>query len=271
MTHLGVQTLHTAARPLGNGTSQPSIERIASNFASRGRAVDLDMEAQAKVTAYFEGLAAAEGLPVGAAQDFDDRYFRHQLPGGMLGTMQRQLREMRQQHRLPEVFDEVERVRKELGYPIMVTPFSQVVGTMSVMNVLGGERYANVPDEVIRYVLGRFGAPPAPLDENLRDRIMSLSRTRELAAAPDMPDLTELRRLHGGRGVSDEHLVLRAVMPGEQVDGMIAAGPTRTAYSPTVSAVHRLLGELSKRPDVTQVSIEKPQFKLALKAKGVAA
>lgn len=175
---LGMDALHTAARPLANGSSQPAVENVVSNMQARGAAVDLDMDAAARVSAYFASLAQAQGLAQGQPQEYDERYFSHQLPGGMLGTMRRQLREMRQEHRIAEVYEEIVRVRGELGYPIMVTPFSQVVATMAVMNVLAPERYANVPDEVIRYVIGRFGTPLAPMDDNVRDRILALPRAR---------------------------------------------------------------------------------------------
>lgn len=262
---LGVETLHTAAQPLGNGSSQPAIENVVSNLRSSGVTVNLEMEAVQRVSAHFARLAAAEGLPQGVPQEYDMRYFRHQLPGGMIGTMRRQLREMRQEHRLPEVYEEVERVRRELGYPIMVTPFSQVVGTQAVMNVLAPERYANVPDEVIRYVIGRFGTPPAPMDPNVRDRIEQTPRARELAAQPGMPELAELRKRFGA-GVSDEEFLLRAVMPAEQVDAMVEAGPCRQHYSPVASPVERLIGELSKRPNVTHARVEKDGFLLDLRA-----
>lgn len=261
----GVETLHTAVRPLGNGMGQPAIENVVANLRSAGHAVDLDMDAVGRVSAYFARLAAAEGLPPGVPQEYDMRYFQHQLPGGMIGTMRRQLREMRQEHRLPEVFEEVERVRRELGYPIMVTPLSQVVGTQAVMNVLAPERYANVPDEVIRYVIGRFGTPPAPMDPDVRDRIEQLPRARELAAEPGMPELAELRRRFGSR-LSDEEFLLRAVMPAEQVDAMVAAGPCRQRYSAVASPVERLIGELALRPDVTHARIEKDGFMLDLRA-----
>jgi oxaloacetate decarboxylase alpha subunit len=204
---------------------------------------------------------------VGQPQAFDARYFQHQLPGGMIGTMRRQLREMRQEHRLPEVYEEVERVRRDLGYPIMVTPFSQVVATQAVMNVLAPERYANVPDEVIRYVIGRFGTPPAPMDANVRDRIEQLPRARELQAQSGMPELSELRKRHG-KHLSDEEFLLRVTMPTEQVDAMRAAGPCRTSYNAASGPVERLLTELAQRPDVKQVAIDKPGFKLSLKAYG---
>jgi oxaloacetate decarboxylase alpha subunit len=262
---LGVQTLHTAAQPLGNGSSQPAIENVVANLKSKGVAVDLDMEAAARVSDYFAKLAAAEGLAPGVPQEYDMRYFQHQLPGGMIGTMRRQLREMRQEHRLPDVYEEVERVRRELGYPIMVTPFSQVVGTQAVMNVLAPERYANVPDEVIRYVIGRFGTPPAPMDPNVRDRIEQMPRARELAAQSPMPELAELRRRFDNR-LSDEEFLLRATMPAEQVDAMVAAGPARQNYSAVASPVERLLGELTKRPDVSHARIEREGFLLDLRA-----
>jgi oxaloacetate decarboxylase alpha subunit len=261
---LGVETLHTAARPLGNGTSQPAMENVVSNLQSQGISVDLDMAAAARVSDYFSKLAKAEGLPEGLPQEYDMRYFQHQLPGGMIGTMKRQLREMRQEHRLNEVYEEVERVRGELGFPIMVTPFSQVVGTMAVMNVLAPERYANVPDEVIRYALGLFGTPPAPMDPNVRDRIEQLPRARELSGMAGMPELSELRKRFGA-GLSDEEFLLRATMPQEQVDAMVAAGPCRAHYNPIMSPVEKLIDELSKRPDVTHAKIERAGFKLELR------
>jgi oxaloacetate decarboxylase alpha subunit len=263
---LGVQTLHTAARPLANGSSQPALENVVANLQSQGASVNLDMEAAARVSSFLNKLAAAEGLTTGVPQEYDMRYFQHQLPGGMIGTMRRQLREMRQEHRLPEVFEEVARVRHELGYPIMVTPFSQVVGTMAVMNVLAPTRYANVPDEVIRYVIGRFGTPPAPMDPNVRDRIEQLPRARELATQSAMPELSELRRRFDSR-LSDEELLLRATMPAEQVDAMFATGPCRQSYSVVSSPVERLLGELTQRPDVTHVRVERDDFVLDLRAK----
>jgi oxaloacetate decarboxylase (Na+ extruding) subunit alpha len=259
--HLGVEALHTAARPVANGNSQPALENVVGNLRAAGVGVDLDMDAASRVSQYFSLLARAEGLPQGAPQEYDSSYFQHQLPGGMISTMIRQLREMRQEHRVPEVFEEVARVRAELGYPIMVTPFSQVVGTMAVMNILSPQRYANVPDEVIRYVVGRFGTPPAPMDPNVQDRIVNLPRARELAAQAPMPGLAELRKRFPAN-IADEEFLLRAVMPAEQVDAMKAAGPCRPGYSPTLSPAEKLLGALASRPDITHARIEGKDFLL---------
>ncbi len=260
---LGVGVLHTAARPLGNGSSQPAVENVVANLQAQGLDVDLDLDAAARVSSFFVALAKMQGLPQGVPQEYDARYFNHQLPGGMLGTMRRQLREMRQEHRIAEVFEEVERVRAELGYPIMVTPFSQVVATMAVMNVLAPERYVNVPDEVIRYVIGRFGTPLAPMDGDVRDRILQLPRAKELARQEPMPALDELRGRFSRR-LSDEEFLLRAVMPAEQVDAMVAAGPCRRGYSAALAPVEELLTSMAGRHDVDHLRLERDGFRLEL-------
>lgn len=258
-----IAALHTAAGPLGNGSSQPASERVVANLRALGHRVDIDDAALAEMSAYFTDLAHAEGLPCGAPSDFDESYFAHQIPGGMLTTMMRQLAEIRQLDKLPAVFEETTRVRAELGYPIMVTPFSQVVGTQAVMNVLSGERYANVPDEAMRYMLGRFGAPPGAVDENVRAKILARPRAKELAAEAPMASLAELRRRFGAQ-ISDEEFVLRAVMPAAQVDAMLSAPPVRRTYTPATKPVMTLLRELGKRSGVGNLRIEKPSFTLEL-------
>jgi oxaloacetate decarboxylase alpha subunit len=212
---------------------------------------------------YFRRLAAAEGLPVGQPQEFDSGYFRHQVPGGMVGTTRRQLAEIKLLDRLPAVLEEVALVRAELGYPIMVTPFSQIVVTQAVMNVVAGERYSNVPDEVIRYVGGKFGKPTVAVEPNVLDKIMSRPRARALLEEPTMPELSELRRKFAA-GVDDEELVLRVVMPRDQVDAMKAAGPARQSYNPGAKPVLALLEAVSRRTDLSYFSVQKPGFQIVL-------
>ena len=179
---------------------------------------------------YFTSLAEAEGLPAGRPQGFDAAYLHHQLPGGTVGTMRRHLAESRVAHLEGAVLEELDRVRQELGWPIVMTPFAQMVITQAVMNVTGG-RYNTVPDEIIRYALGRFGKPNVPIDPEVMERIDSLPRTRELRAEPPMPELAELRR-RVGASLSDEEFLLRATMPGGLVDAMRAAGPAARHYDP---------------------------------------
>jgi oxaloacetate decarboxylase (Na+ extruding) subunit alpha len=259
----GAECLHTSSSSAANGTGQPAMSPTLRNLRDLGISVDVDDEAVAAMDAYFTLLAKAEGLPHGTPGEFDRSYFRHQMPGGMMGTMKRQLAEMKRLHLLPQVLEEVERVRADLGYPIMVTPFSQVVGTQALMNVVSGTRYETVPDEVTRYVLGRFGAPAMPMDPQVEDRIKSSKRARELTEEPHMASLDELRA-KVGRHYCDEEFLLRAVMPADQVDAMLAAGPAATTYDPQSRGVKHLLTELTKRKGLASVKISKPGFSLEL-------
>jgi oxaloacetate decarboxylase (Na+ extruding) subunit alpha len=233
------------------------------NLRDIGLTVDVDDEALQEMDAYFTALASAEGLPHGQPQEFDRSYFRHQMPGGMMGTLKRQLAETRRLHLLPKVLEEVERVRADLGYPIMVTPFSQVVATQALLNVVDGEQYKTIPDEVVRYIIGRFGAPTMPLDANLEDRVKSSLRAKELTEEPMMASLDELRAKIG-KGCSDEEFLLRAVIPADQVDAMVAAGPAPRTYDPSSSPIMELIRELSAKKDLSFVRISKPGFQLEL-------
>lgn len=261
----GVNCLHTASTVAANGSSQPGVTSTLRNLRDMGVSVDIDDRAVAEVDEYFAALAMAEGLPAGVPQEFDRSYFRHQMPGGMMGTLKRQLSETKRLHLLPQVLEEVERVRADLGYPIMVTPFSQVVGTQALLNVVGGKRYQTIPDEVMRYALGRFGQPVMPMDANLEDQIKSSKRAKELDDEPHMASLDELRaRL--GKGLSDEEFLLRAVMPSEQVDAMKAAGPARRSYDATTRPIVDLMRKITARRDLGAVKISKPGLTLELKA-----
>src|SRR5262245_41056700 len=244
----GVSALQCASGAAADGTSNPPSERVVTNLRALGHTVRIDDEALAEVGRYFTELAAAEGLPVGAPQGFDAGYLHHQLPGGRVGTRRRHLGEQRLAHLEGAVIEELGRVRQELGWPIVMTPFSQMVLTQAVMNITGPERYKTIPDEVIRYALGRFGKPNVPIDPKVLERIDALPRPRELRAEPAMAPLEELRRRIGAK-LSDEEFLLRAVMPAGQVDAMLAAGPAPRHYDPTVKPIISLIRGLVKRSD----------------------
>ena len=259
----GVSAVHCASGAASDGISNPPAERVVANLRALGHQVDIDDEALAEVSRYFTRLAEAEGLPSGQPQPFDAGYLQHQLPGGMIGTMRRHLAESRLAHTEREVIEEIGRVRQELGWPIVMTPFSQIVLTQAVMNVTNKERYAVVPDEVIRYALGRFGKPNVPIAPEVMDRIESLPRTRELRNEPGMPPLPELRKKIG-ESLCDEEFLLRATMPAPQVDAMKAAGPAIQTYDPKMVPVKNLIRQLAARRDIAYLSVDKPGFRLEL-------
>jgi len=262
----GVSALHTAVGPLANGGSLPPADRTIANLREHGFKVEVNEGALAEMTRFFTRLAEAEGLPFGQPQQYDARYLRHQIAGGVLTTTRRQLAELGQEDRFDEVMEEVERVRHELGSPIMVTPFPQIVCTQAMLNVVGEDRYANVPDQVIKYVLGRFGRPTGPVDEEVKDRIMSQRRTREIEAQPEKMRLEDVRPRFPA-SMSDEEFLLRAVMPEAQIDAMLANKPPDTPYNPDAVPILRLLEELKSRQPTSFFSVEKPDFKLTLRSR----
>ena len=259
---LGVEVVQVGSGALGNGSSLPEARRTVANLREMGHTVDVDDRALGLVCDFFDGLAATDELPVGRPQDFDAAFLHHQIAGGVMTTTRRQLREIGMEDRFETLVEEVGRVRAELGYPIMVTPFPQMVVSQALFNVIG-ERYANVPDQVIRYAMGGFGRPTAPIEPDVLDRILDRPRARELADEPPPPSPAELRRRFPG--VSDEELLLRAHMPAEQVDAMVAAGPAPRHYNPALAPVLALLGELGSRPSVHDLAISKPGLRLSVR------
>lgn len=260
---LGAAALQCASGAAADGTSNPPTERVIANLEALGHSVAVDKDAVARIARYFDALAEAEGLPRGAPLPFDTAYQRHQLPGGMVGTMRRHLSEQRLSHLESAVIEEIGRVREELGWPIVMTPFAQMVLTQAVMNVTGKERYAIIPDEVIRYALGRFGRPNVPIAPAVMDRILASPRTKDLEHEQGMAELSDLRRKIG-KTLSDEEFLLRATMPGELVDAMRAAGPAPQHYDAAASAVMRELRDLLSGDALARISLSRPGFELEL-------
>ncbi|MFL5862451.1 MAG: biotin carboxyl carrier protein [Solirubrobacteraceae bacterium] len=256
-------TVHTAAGPLGRGTSQPEALSTARNLEAAGFAHPLDLERQQTVSDHFAQIAAAKGLPIGAPREFDAAYYRHQLPGGMVTTTRRMLAELRRPELFEQVLEEVTRVRAEMGYPIIVTPVSQFIASQSARNVIDGERWANVSDETVRYFLGHYGDPPAPVEPGIADRVLARSQAKKLAEL--QPITLEGAREKFGHRISEEDLLLRLTMPAEQVDAMVAArdgsdgeghgrGPLPAAR-PGRSPLVTLLAELQRRPSLFSVEL----------------
>jgi len=238
---------------------------MVANLREAGHDVPIDDAALARVSAYWSRLARAEGLPPGTPQAFDASFLRHQIAGGVMTTTRRQLAELGLEDRLGAVIAETEQVRADLGQPIMVTPFPQMVMSQALFNVIGKSRYAQVSDQVIRYVRGKFGRPTRPVDPAVEAAILDRPRAREIEGEPDFPDYSDLRRRFGPH-MGDEEFLLRAVMPGEQVDAMKGAGLSQARYSPEAAPMLKLLRELAARPTARDIIVERPGFRLALHA-----
>ena len=241
---LGVTILHTASRPMANGPSVPSTESVVRNLELLGHTHSLNKDLFKPVADHFEAVGRAAGFLVNQHAEYDVLSIRHQIPGGMTGTLKAQLVQHGMADRLEEVLEETAVVRRELGYPGMATPFSQLVGTLAVLNVVTGKRYSVIPDEVVQYAAGFYGQTVAPIEPEIMDRIMTSSRARDvLANPPEQPTAEELRKRYGTD--DDDELILRALVPAPALEKMRAAGPVRTWYpllsSPELDQVRKLL------------------------------
>ncbi len=268
---LGVDVLHTGMGPLSNGTAQPSLENLLTNLDALGIEVDIDREAVAEGAALLHEFAKAQGLAAGAPHEYDLSFHTHQVPGGMMGTMKRQLAEIGMSDALPAVIDEAGRVRADLGYPIMVTPFSQFVGSQALMNVLaersGQERYSRIPDEVVKFVLGHFGTPEGPISQEVLDKVKASPRAAELAVTKPERSLEQLHEEYAtkfGRALTEEELLLRIVMPEDQAEIAINAAPApawsnsrsaRNAATPRVTNAASFIDAVNALPKWKRLSV----------------
>ncbi len=262
---LGVKTLHTAIPPLANGSSQPSIFNVAANAEALGITPMVDLEAIKPVEEHFTRVARQEDFPVGAPREYDYAQYLHQVPGGMISNLRFQLETVGMGDRLEETLEEAGRVREEYGYPIMVTPLAQFVGTQAAVNVMAGERYKEVTDQSIQYALGYWGEEGARLmDPEVKDKILSRPRAREWESWtwPE-PTLDEVRQKFGGPGVSDEELVIRVVAGPDSVKEMLAAGAPREFLDAT-RPVSVLVKQLAAARELRQVHIQRNDLSLRL-------
>ncbi|MDD4170638.1 MAG: acetyl-CoA carboxylase biotin carboxyl carrier protein [Syntrophomonas sp.] len=168
----GVDIIDTASVPMAFGSSQPPVETIVRALQGSPWETGLSLHDLFEIATYFEQLRTHKGFERGVTKISDMKVFEHQVPGGMISNFVAQLEEQKASDRLDEVLEEIPRVRKDLGFPPLVTPTSQILGTQAVLNVLMGERYKLCPGEVKDYVRGQYGKPPAPIERDIIEKII---------------------------------------------------------------------------------------------------
>jgi len=261
---LGMRILHTATPPLANGSSQPSIFNIASNLKALGYTPAIDLKPLEAVEKHFTYIAKQDGLPIGKPVEYDQSQYGHQVPGGMISNMRHQLKIVGLEHKMEAALEEAGRVRAEFGYPIMVTPLSQYVGTQAAINVIVGERYKEVPDQVIQYALGLWGKEAIEvMDKNIRDKILSRPRAKEWThwEQPE-PTLHEIRQKYGAN-LSDEDLILN-YFAGEDYAKALPNGGKPREYLDATQPLVKIIEQLAKRKDSNQVYIKQPGFTIKM-------
>jgi len=261
---LGVSVVHTASRPMANGPSVPSTEIMARNIELKGHTHSLDKSLFKPVADHFEAVGRAAGFLVNQYAEYDVFSIEHQIPGGMMGTFKAQLAQHKMSDRIADVLAETARVRRELGYPTMATPFSQLVGIQAVLNVVTAKRYGTVPDEIVQYAAGFYGMTVAPIDPDILDRIMSSARASEvLAHPPEQPTLQDLKQRYGTE--DEDELILRATVPEADIAKMRAAGPVRRDYPLLSSPELEQVRQLMKFTQVPVIEVRSPTMKMSLR------
>jgi pyruvate/oxaloacetate carboxyltransferase len=178
----GAEAIDCAISVMSGFSSQPPVETMLAIFNETSYHANLDVDALRKICKYFTDLAPKRQLSHHPSNIIDPEILVHHIPGGMISNLRSQLEQQNALDRLPEVLDELPKVRADLGYPPLVTPTSQIVGVQAVMNVLAGERYKMVTQETKNYVKGLYGRSPAPIKGEIRHKI--LGREKPIKCRP---------------------------------------------------------------------------------------
>ncbi len=250
----GVDVVHTATSTLANGASHPPTERFVENCRRRGCSVELDLNPIKEVAERLAYIAEREDKPIGTPLEYDEFHFHHQVAGGMISNLRFQLETVGLENRIEEILEEAGRVRADLGYPIVVSPFAQYIVTQSVLNVVamdkGQGRFDTVPDEIRLYVRGGYGQIAGDIDANLYDRITrGAEPVTERPGALVEPALNNLRKIRGPF-TSDDDLLLAAFYDEKEYSALKQAGPIATDYPLMDTPLLTLVKELADRPSI---------------------
>ncbi|WP_417565208.1 sodium-extruding oxaloacetate decarboxylase subunit alpha [Marinobacter sp.] len=229
----GVDHIDTALSAFAGGTSHPPTESLVAALHDAGYDTGLNLELLDQATEYFREVRKKYHQFESAYSGVDTSVLLSQVPGGMMSNLANQLKEQGALDRIQDVFEEIPKVRKDLGYPPLVTPTSQIVGTQAVINVLSGKRYESITNEVKKYLQGWYGKAPAEVDKELQRRAVGKEELVDERPANLIPrELDELRKQVGGLATSEEDVLTYAMFPDQakayleqRRDGMLQPEP----------------------------------------------
>jgi pyruvate/oxaloacetate carboxyltransferase len=244
---------YTASEPLANGASLPATEDIDARARSLGFVTGIDAGALAETSGYFSWLAEREGKPRGRVAKYDPALYEHQVPGGMISNLKSQLKAVGMEDRLPAILEETAQVRRDLGYPIVVSPFAQFIVTQAVLNVVQGERYKTIPDEIRKYAMGFYGRLAAEPSGEFMERanIAPQDMVTEPPARHIAPWLPRLRT-ELGRDASDEDVLLSAFYDKSLLEPLAKPAP---AYEFRTSPLCELIRHIGTRAGIAHAHI----------------
>ncbi|GMA54307.1 oxaloacetate decarboxylase [Alicyclobacillus contaminans] len=213
----GADIIDTAISPFAGGTSQPASETLAYALKEYGYELDVDMDLMEEIADYFKPIKQKyvdEGVFDYKMMDVEPNALFYQVPGGMLSNLYSQLKQANATDKYEDVLKEVPAVRKDLGYPPLVTPMSQMVGTQAVFNVLAKERYKMVPNEIKNYIRGEYGKSPAPVDKTVQENIIGDEEViTERPADRLQPEMESLAAELGDLAKTEEDVLTYALFP----------------------------------------------------------
>ena len=225
----GVDIVDTAVSPFGGGTSQPCTEPLVRTLQGTEYDTELNLELLKEVAEYFKPIRKKyidNGTLNPKALGVEPNIVEYQLPGGMLSNLLSQLKSQGAEDKYEDVLREIPKVRKDLGYPPLVTPMSQMIGTQSVMNILTGKKYHMIPKEIKDYVKGMYGKSPVPIDENIKKTIVGDEEVFTGRPADLLKDEYDTMKSEiGDLAKSDEDVLTYACFP------QIAKGYLKEKYS----------------------------------------
>ncbi len=300
----GAGAIDCAISPMAGFSSQPPVETMLAIFEETTYNASLDMEAIKAMRRYFQELAPKRRLSHHQPDNIiDPEVLLHHIPGGMISNLRSQLAQQDALDKLDEVFEELPRVRADLGYPPLVTPTSQLIGIQAVMNVLAGERYEMVSQEIKDYVRGLYGRPPAPINPEVRRKILGDEKVIETRPADSLPPMlpTATQGVDPALIKSEEDILSYCLFPepaleyfkwrslppekrppspadvelqkerkNAQSEAAAATSAPRPFLAPSdYAALHELVGKV-RELNLTELTIRRDDLALVLRADGMA-
>lgn len=282
----GVDIIDTATTPLAFGNSQPAVEMIVAAIKDTPHDSGIDIEKLYEIAHYFEKVRAKRGFQRGVTSLTHMQVFSHQVPGGMISNLISQLEQQKALDRLDEVLQEIPRVRAEVGYPPLVTPLSQIVGTQAVLNVLTGKRWAIIPDEMKQYIKGLYGKPPGPMAPEVEAKVLNGAKPIDCRPADLIKDtFADYEREIEDLAKDEEDVISYALFPKETREYLERhkEGAEKAVFmmSEEIKAVRedgfmdvnqvRDLIKLVEQSDVNEVVVEEAGVKIAVRKGGAVA
>lgn len=283
----GVDVVDTATVPLAFGASQPATEMLVTALKGTPYDTELDLDSLFAIAEYWEAVREEGGFERGVTSLTHMRVYSHQVPGGMISNLISQLKEQKAEDRLQEVLEEIPRVREEVGYPPLVTPMSQIVGTQAVLNVLIGKRWQVVPDEMKAYLRGRYGLAPGPMSPDIMRRVLGDEQPISGRPADSIDEtLEQYREEIGSLARSEEDVLSYALFPntarnfferrhsGAEEDvfltGEAEPAPTSTESAGAYGATDRVkeLIAVIEAADIDEVTVEDAGVRITIRKGG---